>query len=87
MLFGLYQCGAYRRAAIVWAAFGVAALAYPGAFAGVVPEAGAASMTGIGLFVYIVGMNGLVALLIALGNLFARFGPITPGLVEPQPMP
>ena len=39
------------------------------------------SCPGIGLFGFIVGMNSLVMLLIAGGNVFARFGWVTPGLV------
>jgi hypothetical protein len=89
LLSRLYQLGGLRRAAVVWVAFMVvlwsafagAALAYPDAFRGVEPAERVDSMAGLALFLYISVMNGMILLLIAGGNLFARFGWVTPGLI------
>lgn len=66
---------------ILWGAFGIAALMHPGAYFGVEASPATESMTGAPLFGFIVLMNGNVILLIAGGNIFARFGQVTPGLV------
>jgi hypothetical protein len=89
MLSQLYRLGAFKRTAVLWVAFmvmlwgsfGLARLANPGAFTGIVGEPGADAMSGIALFGFIVVMNSLVMLLIAGGNVFVRFGWVTPGLV------
>lgn len=85
----LYAASGWKRAVIVWmvmmlvlwGSFGLATLVYPAAFAGETKAPGAGRLSGVALFGYIVLMNGVVLLLVAGGNLFARFGVITPGLV------
>ncbi|HHT28623.1 MAG TPA: hypothetical protein GXZ82_15470 [Firmicutes bacterium] len=85
----LYEMGALKRTVIIWTAFmallwavfGIAALVYPDAYQLSEDAVPAGQMNALSLFTYIVVMNALVGLLIAGGNLFVRFGVVTPGLL------
>lgn len=87
MLSRLHQLSGYKRAVgvwvgfmlILWGAFGIAALMHPSAFIGVEASPTTESMTGAPLFGFIVLMNGIVILLVAGGNIFARLVRLRPG--------
>jgi hypothetical protein len=66
--------------AILWLIFGITYLLYPAAW-GIVVETGemVSDDTVLGTFLFIIGNNLFLLLLIALGNLFVRFGWITLG--------
>lgn len=64
--------------AILWTIFAIGLAAHPEAWNNIVP---AVSEKGWNVFGYIIISNFLILALIALGNLFVRFGNITPGLV------
>lgn len=85
----LYRAGVIKRSivvwvlfqAVLWVAFALSFYTHRPAW-NVVQEAGMGSYAGstASLFVEIIGRNSVLVLLIALGNIFVRFGPITPGL-------
>jgi hypothetical protein len=85
----LYEMGVLKRTVIIWIAFmallwstfGVATLAYPDAYRLNEDRVVSNQMDALSLFTYIVFMNALVGLLIIGGNLFVRFGAVTPGLL------
>jgi hypothetical protein len=62
----------------LWIVFAIGVLTHPHAWVNV-PIVKV--QTGWDVFFYIIGMNGIILLLITVGNLFVRFGAITPGLV------
>jgi len=86
----LYELGVAKRSVIVWilfqgvlwVTFAISFLAYRAEW-NVVREVGIGVYDGsaAALFLEIVGRNSVLVLLIALGNIFVRFGPITPGLL------
>ena len=62
---------------VTWSAAGIAYLTHPQAWQDVrivQPE------KGLDVFLYILGMNALLIALIVIGNIFIRFGSVTPGL-------
>lgn len=63
---------------VLWAVFAVGAYTHPDAWVDIPPVE---SQTGWSVFWFILRSNFLVLGLIALGNLFVRFGVVTPGLV------
>lgn len=82
----LFKQNVIKRSVIIWLAFmsvlwivfAIGVLTHPQAWANVpIGEV----QTGWNVFFYIIGMNGIILLLIIVGNLFVRLGPITPGLV------
>lgn len=85
MLKSLYSQSVLKRTVLVWlaymllqwAVFGLGLATHPQAWQGVSPAAGEA---GWRFLLFILGSNGLILLLIAAGNLFVRFGSVTPGL-------
>ena len=86
MLKPLYRVSAPIRAVILWfgflaalwVVFGIAYLTHPQAWTevSIIPR-----QSGWEVFGYIIGRNALLLLFIAAGNLFIRFGSITPGLL------
>lgn len=86
MLKHIYETTTLKRTAIIWlaymaalwAVFAVGLLTHPQAWQGVAP---APRETGWRFLLFILGSNGLILLLITAGNLFVRFGSVTPGLV------
>lgn len=64
--------------AVLWTVFAVGVATHPDAWTDVTAPV---VDTGWDVLLYIVGMNTVLLLLIALGNLFVRFGPVTPGLL------
>jgi hypothetical protein len=87
----LYQFGAVKRTIIVWLLFqsvlwvffGAGYLLQPDSWVNVPTVApSSAAVGGVGTTIgYIVLRNSIVLLLIGAGNLFVRFGPVTPGLL------
>ncbi len=63
---------------VLWVVFAVGVFTHPQAWSGVAPVS---VETGWGVLAYILAMNATVLLLIVVGNVFVRFGPITPGLL------
>lgn len=63
---------------VLWSVFAVGVSTHPEAWTGVTPPE---VETGWGVLGYIVAMNATVLLLIVIGNIFVRFGPVTPGLL------
>jgi hypothetical protein len=63
---------------VQWCVFGVGLLTHPEAWMDVPAVARA---TGWDVFFYIISRNLILMIFIVIGNLFARFGPLTPGLV------
>lgn len=63
---------------VLWSMFAIGVSTHPQAWENV---AAANVQTGWNVLVYIVGMNGMILILITIGNLFVRFGAVTPGLV------
>lgn len=88
---GLYQVGAVKRTiiiwlllqAVLWVFFAVGYVAQPGAWQNVPAVAPSSAAVGgvASTLGYIVLRNCIVLLLIGAGNLFVRFGPVTPGLL------
>ncbi|HOG47607.1 MAG TPA: hypothetical protein PLB78_13320, partial [Anaerolineae bacterium] len=86
MLQRLYGMGVLKRTAVIWTAymavlwavFGIGLLTHPQAWQGVAPAQGDA---GWRFLLFILASNGFIALLMAGGNLFVRFGSVTPGLL------
>lgn len=64
--------------AAMWTVFGIGLLTHPGAYTNL-PEV--ARATGWQTAAFIMGNNGVLLLLIVAGNLFVRFGNVTPGLL------
>ncbi len=63
---------------VQWSVFGVGCLTHSEAWVDVPTIARA---TGWDVFFYIISRNLILIILIIIGNLFVRFGPLTPGLV------
>lgn len=86
MLKALYRVNPLPRAALIWIGFlsalwivfGVAYLTHPQAWG---TSAYIVRQTGWDVFGYILGRNIPLLLLIVAGNLFVRFGAVTPGLI------
>ena len=88
---GLYQVGAVKRTiiiwlllqAVLWVFFAVGYVAQPSAWQNVPAVAPSSAAVGgvASTLGYIVLRNCIVLLLIGAGNLFVRFGPVTPGLL------
>lgn len=87
----LYDMGVVKRSIVVWAmfqiilwtVFGIAMLINPNAW-NVVPQAGSVAPEAsslFGTFLYIVGRNLILFLIIIFANMFARFGIISLGLI------
>ncbi len=82
----LYEMSLFRRIAILWIAFmavlwvtfGIGLWTHPDAYAQVPVST---RETGWRVLAYILVNNGLLLSLIVAGNLFVRFGHVTPGLV------
>jgi len=82
----LYEKNAFIRAmilwlafmALLWSAFGVGLAIHPEAWRDVPPPT---RDTGWDVLLFILAHNGLLLGLIVVGNLFVRFGVITPGLL------
>jgi hypothetical protein len=82
----LFEMDPIRRSATLWIAFmaklwivfGIGLVTHPGAYANI-PAVDRA--TGWQVAAFILGNNGVLLLLIIVGNLFARFGSVTPGLL------
>jgi hypothetical protein len=64
--------------ALMWLVFGVGLLTHPGAYTQIPAMERAAGWPVVG---FILGNNGVLLLLIIVGNLFVRFGNFTPGLL------
>lgn len=87
MLETMYQKNVVSRAlfiwlgfsAALWLIFGLAYFTHPQAWGSAVEEVH--RQTGWGVFGTIIASNSLLLLLIIAGNLFIRFGAITPGLI------
>jgi hypothetical protein len=87
----LYQMDAMQRTLVVWLAFqlilwltfGIGYLLNQDAWIDVpaVPPSSAAEGGWLGTLLYIVISNSIVLALIVGGNLFVRFGPVTPGML------
>lgn len=87
----IYQISAVRRAIIiwlvfqvlVWVVFGIGYLSSPNAWTGDSPiDPSTATVGGwLTTFLYIICLNSIIVVIIVIGNMFVRFGPITPGLL------
>ncbi len=64
--------------ATLWIVFGIGLLTHPGAYQNV---SAVERETGWRVVAFILGSNGLLLLIIIAGNLFVRFGSVTPGLL------
>ena len=64
--------------AVMWVVFGLGVLTHPEAWSGVTP---AEMESGWGFVFYILSRNLFILALIIVGNLFVRFGSVTPGLL------
>lgn len=82
----LFEMNLFQRAAVLWIAFmaamwivfGIGLATHPGAYANLpAPD----RATGWPVVAFILGNNGVLLLLIIVGNLFVRFGNVTPGLL------
>ena len=63
---------------VLWGVFAVGVWTHPDAWSNI---ARVEVETGWNALAYIVAMNAMVLLLIVIGNVFVRFGPVTPGLL------
>lgn len=63
---------------VLWIVFAIGVLTHPTAWVNIPPVE---VQTGWNIFFFILGMNGIILFLITIGNLFVRFGVITPGLI------
>lgn len=63
---------------VLWAVFAVGVWTHPDAWSN---NARVEVEIGWGVLAYIIAMNAVVLLLIVIGNVFVRFGPVTPGLL------
>lgn len=87
----LYKAGVVKRTIVVWIAFqailwivfGITYFANPDSWRGIYEASHAvpSSDSLLRTFLFIIGNNLTLFLLIALGNIFVRFGPLTPGLL------
>jgi uncharacterized protein YjeT (DUF2065 family) len=87
----LYKAGVVKRTIVVWIAlqavlwivFGITYFLNPDSWRGIYEAAHAASNSDslLRTFLFIIGNNLMLFSLIALGNIFVRFGPFTPGLL------
>ncbi len=87
----LYEAGVVKRTIVVWIAFqailwilfGITYFANPDSWRGIYEASHAvpSSDSLLRTFLFIIGNNLTLFLLIALGNIFVRFGPLTPGLL------
>ncbi len=87
----LYEAGVVKRTIVVWIAFqailwilfGITYFANPDSWRGIYEASHAvpSSDSLLRTFLSIIGNNLILFLLIALGNIFVRFGPFTPGLL------
>jgi hypothetical protein len=82
----LFEMDPLRRSVVLWVAFmatmwivfGIGVLTHPDAYANLpAPD----RATGWRVVAFILGNNGVLLLLIFFGNLFVRFGSLTPGLL------
>ena len=86
MLKILYHVRAPARALLIWCGFlaalwvvfGIAYITHPQAWTEV---SNVSRQSGWDVFGYIIGRNTVLLLIIAAGNLFVRFGSITPGII------
>jgi len=88
---GLYKAGVVKRTIVVWIAFqavlwivfGITYSLNPDSWRGIYETSHAVSSSDslLRTFLSIIGNNLILFLLIALGNIFVRFGPFTPGLL------
>lgn len=87
----LYKADVVKRTIVVWIAFqavlwivfGITYFLNPDSWRGIYETSHAASNSNslLRTFLFIVGNNLILFFLIALGNIFVRFGPFTPGLL------
>lgn len=88
---GLYKMEVFKRSAVVWmvfqgilwVVFGITCLMNPDAWGNAPEPKGVVSNFHnlFGTFLFIFGNNLLLSLIIVLGNVFVRFGAVTPGLL------
>ena len=87
----LYKAGVVKRTIVVWISFqvilwivfGITYFLNPDSWKGIYETSHIVSNSDslLRTFLFIIGNNLILFLLIALGNIFVRFGPFTPGLL------